>query len=436
MRKMLKLALPIMGTGFAQMAYNLFSIFWVGHLGSKTIAAVGSVAMLMWFINTISLLTKVASEIKVGQSIGARKYQRAFRFASTTTTLSLIMGILLMLMMYFFSEQIISFFELSEDITEHASTYLKIVSISIPCIFLLNNLSGVYNGAGKSNIPFKYNSSGLVINMILDPILIFGVGFIPSLGMFGAAWGTVIAQYLVLAAFIYRLKVKETSLRFSLFVKPQLRYILLIFKLGTPVSVMNAIYAIINMSLARVASVFNGHIGLMSQTTGGQIEGITWNTSQGFGTALGAFVAQNYAAKKLQRARKAYLFTVIAMGICGLFVSFAFVYHGDSIFHLFVRENTAIFAGAQYLAIVGLSQIFMMSELTTQGMFNGVGKTVPPAAISITFNALRIPMAYYLGNQMGIIGVWWAISISSVLKGIILPIWFSLIYKRIMQEEL
>jgi Na+-driven multidrug efflux pump len=256
------------------------------------------------------------------------------------------------------------------------------------------------------------------------------------MGMFGAAWGTVVAQYVVVIAFLWRLKRKEVSFgNFPLLVKPQWGYMLRIIKLGTPVSVMNALYALINMTLARVAALYNGHIGLMSQTTGGQIEGVTWNSSQGFSTALGAFVAQNYAAGRLERARKAYFFTVLVMGVFGLFVSFSFVFAGGPIFSLFVNEDRAIFAGAQYLAIVGLSQIFMMSELTTQGMFNGVGRTVPPAVISISFNALRIPLAYFLAERMGILGVWWAIAISTMLKGIILPVWFSFIYKGILYKK-
>jgi putative MATE family efflux protein len=436
MRQLLKLALPIMGTSFAQMAYNLLSIFWVGHLGSQTIAAVGSVAMLMWLVTTIALLAKIASEITIGQSVGAKKYHKAFRYASHTTTLALTLGVILAVLLFVFADGIISFFKLSDDITSHAATYLRIITSCVPCILLSHNFSGIYNGAGRSSVPFRLNATGLVLNMVLDPIFIFGIGFIPEMGMFGAAWGTVVAQYVVVIAFLWRLKRKEVSFgNFPLLVKPQWGYMLRIIKLGTPVSVMNALYALINMTLARVAALYNGHIGLMSQTTGGQIEGVTWNSSQGFSTALGAFVAQNYAAGRLERARKAYFFTVLVMGVFGLFVSFSFVFAGGPIFSLFVNEDRAIFAGAQYLAIVGLSQIFMMSELTTQGMFNGVGRTVPPAVISISFNALRIPLAYFLAERMGILGVWWAIAISTMLKGIILPVWFSFIYKGILYKK-
>ena len=177
------------------------------------------------------------------------------------------------------------------------------------------------------------------------------------------------------------------------------------------------------------------HIGLMTQTTGGQIEGVTWNTSQGFSTALSAFMAQNYAAGHIERGRKAYIYALRIMISLGVVVSIMFILFGGQIFGLIVPQEDAMKAGAQYLLVMGMVQIFMMFELTTQGMFNGIGRTVEPAVISIVFNALRIPLAYILASQMGIIGVWWAIAISSMCKGIILPIWFTVLYRKELRKQ-
>lgn len=111
-----------------------------------------------------------------------------------------------------------------------------------------------------------------------------------------------------------------------------------------------------------------------------------------------------------------------------------FVTFGGQIFGFIVPEEEAVVAGAEYLGIMGLVQVFMMLELTTQGMFNGVGRTIPPALISISFNALRIPLAIVMAEQMGVIGVWWAMAITSVCKGIILPVWFSVIYRKLKKK--
>jgi len=433
---LLKLALPLMGTSFVQMSYNLMAMFWVGRLGSEAEAAIGAIGMLLWLTASVAILTMIGSEVSVGQAIGAKKYKRALNFASHTTTVAVSLGILWASFYFIFAPQILLFFKLPDNITDEAVTYLRILAICIPFYFMSYSFSGIYNGAGRSFTPFKINASGLLLNMIIDPFLIFGIGPFPEMGLHGAAVGTVIAQLYVCTFFVCQIKIGQGIIgRFPFFIRPCKLYLIHIFKLGTPVSVMNSIHAVINMSLARVASVYGGHIGLMTQTTGGQIEGVTWTTSQGFSTALSAFLAQNYAARKIERGKKAYLYAIRLMLALGVIVSIVFVLFGGTIFGVIIPEEAAIRSGAEYLAIMGLVQVFMMLELTTQGMFNGVGRTLPPAIINITFNAARIPLAYILAEQMGIIGVWWAMAISTVCKGTILPLWFSVIYRRLNKKQ-
>lgn len=436
---LIRLALPLMGTSFLQMAYTLLAMSWVGRLsslddpsiGTKSEAAIGAIGMLLWLTASIAYLAMIGGEISVGQSIGAKKLKRASLFASHTTTVATVIGILWSLILFVFAENILSFFRLEADIKQEAITYLRLLCICLPFQFVSYNFAGIYNGAGRSFVPFRNNAYGLVLNMILDPILMFGL----NMGLQGAAVGTMVSQLFVFCLFAYQIKYGNRILgNFTFLIKP--RFILLrrIFYLGAPVSIMNSLYAVINMTLARIASTYGGYLGIMAQTTGGQIEAVTWNTSQGFSTALSAFMAQNYAAKKIERGRKAYMYTLRIMLILGIFVSIIFILFGGQIFGIIVPHEDAIRAGAQYLFVMGLVQVFMMLELTTQGMFNGIGRTIEPAVISITFNALRIPLAYYLASEMGIVGVWWAIAISSICKGIILPSWFAVIYKREMRK--
>ena len=185
--------------------------------------------------------------------------------------------------------------------------------------------------------------------------------------------------------------------------------------------------------MARTASTYGGHIGVTTLTAGGQMEAIAWNTSQGFSTALSAFTAQNYAARKKDRIRTAYHSTLKMTFVIGILCTILFVFFGSEVFSLIVPERAAYEAGSLYLRIDGYSMVFMMLEITTQGMFYGTGRTVPPAIISIACNTLRIPLAIGLAALgLGINGVWWAISISSMLKGVIAYIWFSALQKKIL----
>ena len=220
---------------------------------------------------------------------------------------------------------------------------------------------------------------------------------------------------------------------FPFFIRLKSRYSRRIFQLGLPVALLNSLFAVINLMMARTASTYGGHIGLMTMTAGGQIEAIAWNTSQGFSTALSTFVAQNFAARKKERVLGAYHTTLKMTALFGIFCTLLFVFFGSEVFSLIIPEKAAYEAGGVFLRIDGYSMLFMMLEITMQGLFYGTGRTLPPAIISITFNSLRIPMAIGLTAMgLGITGVWWAISISSMLKGIVAFIWFRILQKKIL----
>ncbi len=435
-RQLLTLALPLLAISFIQMAYNLVDLIWIGRLGSEAVAAVGSVGMLMWMMNSVAIISKVSAEITIGQSIGARRFDKAAIYASHTTTIAIILGLFFGILFFLFPNPYISFYKLETDIALEAINYLRIIALGIPFVFLTLNFSGIYVGSGRSDIPFYFNAVGLFINIVLDPLLIFGIGPLPEMGVKGAALATVLSQGVVTGLFLFHMKRKKGLLgKYSLIVKLRWKYTANILKLGFPVAAMNIYFAFINMNLARIASIYGGHLGIMSQTTGGQIEGITWNSSSGFSTALGSFTAQNYAANKIKRALSAYRGTLLLMGILGSITTIAFMVFGENIFSVFVPEKEAYEAGGAYLFILGISQIFMMLEITTQGMFNGLGRTSPPAVISIIFNTVRIPLAIFLANKIGVTGVWWSITITSIFKGVILLIWYSIVKSRLLKQN-
>lgn len=429
-RQLFHLALPIMGTSFIQMAYSITDMAWVGRLGSEAVAAIGAVGILTWMTNSISYLNKVGAEVSVAQSIGAHEEDDARSFASHNLTIALLISLCWGMLLFFAAYPIIGLFKLDTDITYQAVSYLRIIATGFPFILLSAACTGIYNAAGLSKIPFYISGTGLVLNMILDPIFIF----VFHLGVHGAAWATWISEATVLFLFIFYLKRKKILFGgIPFLVRLKKRYSKQIFRLGLPVALLNSLFAVINLLMGRTASTHGGHIGLMTLTAGGQMEAIAWNTSQGFSTALSTFVAQNFAAKKRERVIKAFHITLKITAWVGLFCTILFVFWGSDIFSLIVPEKEAYEAGGVFLRIDGYSMILMMLEITMQGLFYGTGRTVPPAIISIIFNFLRIPIAIGLTSLgLGINGVWWAISISSSLKGFVSFIWFRILQKKIL----
>lgn len=429
-RQLFNLALPIMGTSFIQMAYSITDMAWVGRLGSEAVAAIGAVGILTWMTNSIALLNKVGSEVSVGQSIGARNEENARNYASHNLTIALILSLCWGLVLFIFAHPIIDIYKLEAPIAENAVNYLRIIATAFPFVFLTTAFTGIHNAAGQSKIPFYINGCGLAMNMILDPLFIL----VLDMGTNGAAWATWLSEGTVCALFVYQLKKRHPLFGgFRFFVPLKSTLSKHIFRLGLPVAMLNTLFAIINVLMARTASTYGGHIGLMTLTAGGQIEAIAWNTSQGFSTALSAFVAQNYAAKQKKRVLGAYHTTLKMTSIFGILCTLLFVFFGSEVFSLIVPEQAAYEAGGIFLRIDGYSMMFMMLEITMQGLFYGTGRTIPPAIISITFNSLRIPMAIGLtALGLGVAGVWWAISISSILKGIVAFLWFRILQKKIL----
>ncbi|HBK29756.1 MAG TPA: MATE family efflux transporter, partial [Parabacteroides sp.] len=331
-----------------------------------------------------------------------------------------------------FAVPVVSLYKLSPDISAKAVEYLRIVSTAFPFVFLSSAFTGIHNAAGLSKIPFYISSAGLVLNMLLDPLFILGLGW----GTAGAAYATWLSECAVILLFVYQLKVRNklwSSFRF--FVPLKWSYALKVIRIGLPVALLNSFFAVINMLMGRTASVYGGHYGLVALTTGGQIEAIAWNTSQGFSTALSAFTAQNFAAKKRSRIEAAYRATLMMTSVFGLFCTFLFVFYGSEIFSLVIHEKAAYMSGGVFLRIDGYSMMFMMLEITMQGLFYGVGRTMPPAIVSVTFNTLRVPLAVLLGTVgLGINGVWWAISISSILKGLVLFVWYRTLQKKMWRN--
>ena len=428
-KQLFNLAIPIMGTSFVQMAYSLTDMAWVGRIGSEAVAAIGAVGILTWMLQSFSLLNKVGAEVTVGQSIGSGNQQEAKAYAAHNLTLALIFSLMWGVIFFSLATPIVSLYKLSPEISAKAVEYLRIVSTAFPFVFLASAFTGVHNAAGLSKIPFYISGAGLALNMLLDPLFILLFGW----GTAGAAYATWLSQCMVKLLFVYQLKVRNKLWDdFHFFVPLKWKYTLKVVRIGIPVALLNSFFAVINMLMGRTASTYGGHYGLVALTTGGQIEAIAWNTSQGFSTALSAFTAQNYAARKRNRVEAAYRTTLMMTSIFGVFCTFLYVFYGNEIFSIVVPEREAYMAGGLFLRIDGYSMMFLMLEITMQGLFYGIGRTVPPAVTSIVFNTLRLPLAMLLGAiGLGIEGVWWAICISSILKGIVSFIWFRTLSKKI-----
>lgn len=432
---LVRLAIPIMATSFVQMAYNMTDMIWLGRVGTNAVAASGTAGFFTWFGSALFMIPKIGAEVGVAQSYGREDMKSARKFVSNTLKLDIIIALIYSALLIIFRHQIIGFFNLGDvEVINMATDYLLIISFGLVFYFLNPVFSGIFNGSGDSSTPFKINTVGLVTNMILDPLMIMGIGPFPQMGIRGAALATIIAQFIVTVVFIYNSRKKSKLFsNTNIFRIPfDKECIKTIFKLGIPASVQQGLFASIAMVIARIIAQW-GPIPVAVQKVGSQIESISWMTAGGFSTAISAFVGQNYGAKKLDRIKEGYRKGLQIVGTIGMFATALLILGANPIFKLFIPEDPeALEIGVRYLRILGLSQFFMSIEIASQGAFNGLGKTIPPSLVGITFNGLRIPAALLLSATfLGLDGVWWSISVSSIFKGVVLTTWYVMVLRKL-----
>ncbi len=376
-------------------------------------------------------MVSIGSGVKIAQCIGANQQDEAAEYIKNGFIMSLILAILYTLVVFIYKDSFIGFFDLGDSQVERMAVQFLVISM-IGVIFSIINLlySMILNSMGNSKTPFRVYTIGFLVNMILDPFLIFGIGFIPGMGVVGAALATLTANIIVTLLFWFNSK---RFISLGSHTNWNGRKMIEVIKMGIPITVQRVVFIGISIIIAKIIVQW-GAEAIAVQKVGIQIESISYMTIGGLQGAIAAFIGQNYGANKMDRIHAGYKIALAMTIGFGLLTSLLFILLPEQLFSIFISEPDSIKLGADYMRILGYSQVFMCMELLTVGAFNGLGKTYIPPIFSITFTVLRIPMAILLSGPFGLNGVWMSIAISSLLKGVVLVIWFMFTLRKIKNK--
>lgn len=213
MRSLCILAVPIVMTYFIQMAYNFIDMIWIGRLGSGAVAGVGVAGMFTWFSNGLVMMAKMGGQVKIGHCLGAGDDDDARRYLGAALKLGIVFALFFGIGINILAHSLIGFFHLSSPAVIHdAVLYLRITCGLVIFTFMNQIFTSSFNVYGDSRTPFIMNTCGLVSNVIADPLLIFGIGPFPALGVAGAAVATVFAQMFVFILFIFAIRKRHPPL--------------------------------------------------------------------------------------------------------------------------------------------------------------------------------------------------------------------------------
>lgn len=419
-KSLFKLSIPLALTAFIQITYNFVDIFFLGRLGKDAIAGVGIAGFLFWIANAITLIPKIGTGVYASHAFGRSDDRETIKVLNNGYILTITISIFYSLLLFLFSDYYVNFYGLTESASAYARDYLHIISFGMIFFFINPVLSQSFQSLGNSLTPFKINTIGLITNIIIDPILIFGYGPIPRLEAKGAALATVMAQIVVTLIFVFNIFRKNKILKSAISSFHYKRaWVISIFKMGFPAALMSSFMATISIILNKFMADF-GEAAVAAYTVGSQLEAITWNTTEGLQVGIAAMVGQNYGAGLMERVKesiKKSFMILLTIGTISMVVLFAFRYQ---LFKLFVpNDKETIELGAIYLAILSFSQVFMATEIGLTGAFNGLGDTKTPAIIGMVSDFSRIPISKIFMPIFGVSGVWLAMSLTSVAKGLL-----------------
>ena len=428
---LLRLALPIAGVQVMNMAYNITDMFWLGRVSSYALAASGVAGLFLWMAVGLLLIGRVGAEIGVSQARGRGEIGVAYKYSRTALYISAVLGTVYALFVIIFSVHLIGFFNFQEaHVAADAVNYLSIIVVGTPAVFMASSIDGTFLASGNSKTPFIIGSGGVIFNMILTPLFIFGL----DLGVIGAAASSVIAQYSVLFVRLWAVKYSKnrpfeeykfvSGIRKS-YCSETVRHI---FKLTWPICLENTLFPLLTMIITRFEVSFGAFAVSMGRVVT-QVESLSWLVGAGFGASITAFVGQNFGAGKMDRVEKSVKYSFCFMAFWGLMVMGVLWFGGEIIFATFFPEYLNQPEKQRnfitILRIVSFSQIFINLEFAAANAFRGKGRTLPPSVINIVSNVIRVPMAYFLSiTFLGLFGIWVAASFAAILRGAAGFIWY------------
>lgn len=428
LKKILCVAMPIMGTQLMQMSYNLTNMFWLGRMEDSVmaVAASGLAGMFLWLGMAPMMIGRMGTEIGVSQNLGRNDTRTAQDYAEDSTRMALILGVLYGLILILLAGPLVSLLMVKEqDVFENACVYLRIVGVGIPLTFVTAAVTGVFTGAGRSRLTFWANAVGLILNMALDPLMILAWGW----GVEGAAIATVISQGVVCALLVWFVKRHPTRPfeRFRVLGRVSGERVRQIMRWSLPIALESGAFTALSMVVTGMVSDGYGQNAVAVQRVGSQIESLSWLVGGGFASAITAFIGQNFGARKWARIRRGFRMAMAALMGWEAAVTLLLIFCGRFLFSLFLREPEGILdMGATYLMILAGCQLFMGLEGVSAGTFRGVGKTLPPSVISIASNLIRPLLCWWLASLMGLDGIWLGVTLSAALRGALMYAWFAL----------
>lgn len=401
-RAILLLSIPSVLEMIMESIFVIVDIYFVSRLGADAVATVGLTESIVTIIYAIAIGLGTATTSMVSRRIGEKKPDQASRTAFqailTGITISLMIGIPGAV----FSNKIMELMGASQNIVQNLTNYTRLMLGGNMVIMLLFIINAIFRSAGDAAVAMKVLWLGNIINILLDPLLIFGLGPIPGMGITGAALATTIGRGTAVLVQFYILFSGKKRIRLAWkHLSVDFRIMLKLLKLSIGTIGQNLIGTISWIGLVRIISTFGSEV-VAGYTIAIRIVGFTLLPSWGISNATSTLVGQNLGAKKPERAERAVWITGwVNMTILGILGLVLFLFPAFFI-NFFIDDLIVLETGIRALRIISLGFVAYGLGMVLVNSFNGAGDTTTPLKINIfAFWCVEIPLAWFLAIKSG-----------------------------------
>ncbi|RIJ41932.1 MATE family efflux transporter [Pontibacter oryzae] len=397
------LAIPMILEMLMESLFAIVDIFFVGKLGSNALATVGLTESVLMIVYAVGMGISIAATAMVSRRVGEKNYTEA----GSITFQLMVTGLLLALLMggvaTYFASDLLTLMGATPEVVRTGVTYTQVIFAGNAAILMLFLVNGAFRGAGQPHLAMRALWIANGTNIILDPLLIFGLGNFEGLGLAGAAWATTIGRSLGVVYQLYHLfngkhllKIARENLVLSVGV---MWHILRLSAGGVGQYLIDSASWIF---LTRLIAEFGSNT-LAGYTIAFRVIIFTLLPAWGLSSAAATLVGQNLGAKKAKRAELAVWLTARYNMIFMAVATLSFILFGRYVSDFFSNDAEVIHIATQALQIITLGYIFFGLGMVMVQAFNGAGDTRTPAFINIgVLWLLEIPLAYFLAMYFGL----------------------------------
>ena len=399
-RLIIKLSIPAIISMMVTNVYNLVDTAFVGQLGNSASGAVGIVFGFMAVLQAIGFMFGNGSGSIISRLLGAKNTEQASKIASTGFFFTLLFGAVVAIISAFVLKPLVMLLGSTETISPYAQTYISYILVAAPFITASFTMNNLLRYEGKATLGMIGLIVGAVLNIAGDPILMFGL----NMGIAGAGLSTCISQIVGFFVLLSMFLLHKTQCRLSVkLIVP--KFLPEIIGTGLPSLLRQGLNSLSTVVLNNCAAVY-GDAAVAAMSIVSRVIFFTFSFALGVGQGFQPVCGFNYGAKKYDRLKTAFYFSVMLAEIIVVVISVGLILFPGEIVRIFRDDNTVMEIGSRALVLQGIAQLFLPFCMITEMALQSVGKKLGASVLSTLRNGLFfIPLLLILSNVRGLSGI-------------------------------